>query len=220
MEELINVADTARRLSPKNPIALIGHSRGGLVARKFMQERPPDVRAAITISTPHRGSRIGAIGKYLKPCSTLIKKMLPRDTHTTVSKVIKSVSDLVESGAIKELLPGSEFLKGLKDVSQKGVRYISFGGTSPRLITFYLWKRAGDKMIPKPLLSIPDSLVRIFPSFMAADEITPGKGDGLVAAKSSLHPFASKHYNLNMNHLNIIWHPEVINRTLGILYTI
>jgi len=220
VEELGGVVKRANSLFPKKPIALVGHSRGGLIARKFMEKERQGIKALVTISTPHSGSTIARLGKYLKPLSVVLKGILPKDTHGTISRVIKNVTDLLEGNALKELLPGSEFFKNLGDLPQKGVNYMSFGGTEPRMLTIYIREKIGKKMRTKALLSIPDSLFKVFPSFLVMDEITPGKGDGLVTAKSSLLPWTVKHYNLAVNHVSILWNRKTITRAMGVFKAI
>ncbi len=220
VEELNEVLTISKRLFPESPVVLIGHSRGGLIARKFMQRKRPGIRALITISTPHAGSSIAGLEKYLRPFSFFLKSILPEDTHRTISRAIKNSADLLQGNALKELLPDSAFFKNLTDCPQKGVSYISFGGTEPRLLTIYIWKRTGKKMYQKPLLSIPDSLLKIIPSFLVMEEIMPGKGDGLVSAKSSLLPWASKHHNLRANHVSILWNRRAIKSIIEALKAI
>lgn len=216
VEELAEIIKETKKLFPKTPIALIGHSRGGLIARKLMERKIPEIKALITISTPNAGSRISHIGKYLSPLCTFLKGILPKDTHGAISKIIKNINELLEGNALKELLPNSDFFKNLKDCPINDINYLSFGGTEPRVFTIYTWKK-NKKMNPRPLLSIPDSLLKILPSSMVPDEIVPGRGDLLVSAKSSLLPWASRHYNLPANHLSIMWHRETINNTIGVL---
>jgi pimeloyl-ACP methyl ester carboxylesterase len=210
VEELTWVIERVKKLFPENPISLIGHSRGGLIARKFMEKRRPEVKAFITISTPHAGSEIATLGKYLKPVSVFLKGMFPRDTHSKISETIKNVAHLLEGNALRELLPDSSFYKKLRDKKQKGIDYVSFGGTQPRLLTLYVWKKKENILYPRTLLSIPDSLVKIFPSFLAVDEVVPGKGDGLVSAQSSFLPYAPRHVTVPVNHLSILWNKKVI----------
>lgn len=220
VEELTWIMKKTKKLFPEIPVALIGHSRGGLIARKFMEKKNTEVKALITISSPHAGSSIAKLSKYLKPFSALLKGILPKDTHSIISETIKNIVYFLEGSALKELHPGSGFLKNLRDSPQKGVNYISFGGIEPRLFTVYVLKKAGKKMYPKPLLTIPDSISKIFPSFIVADEIAPGKGDGLVTTKSSLLPWASRHYNLRANHISITWNRKTISNTINVLKTI
>jgi len=217
VEELAEVMEEVKRLFPETPLALIGHSRGGLVARKFMEINKTGIKALITISTPNAGSRISSIGKYLSPLSALLKDILPQNTHGTISEIIKNIRELVEGNALGELLPGSDFFKNLKDSFIEGVSYISFGGTDPRILTIYKWKREDKRNIPYPMLSIPHSLLKIFPPSFIPEEILPGSGDLLVSTKSSLLPWASRHYNLAANHFSIMWHEKTIDNTVSVL---
>jgi pimeloyl-ACP methyl ester carboxylesterase len=217
VEELDEIVKRTKRLFPGKPIALIGHSRGGLIARKFMERKISGIKALITISTPHAGSALARFGEYLSPLSRSLKNMLPRDTHGTVSNIIKNIAELVQGNAPKELLPSSDFFKNLKDSPQKDIYYISFGGIKTELLTLYTWRKKDDRMYTSPLLTIPDSLIKIFPASIIPEELTPGKGDVLVSAKSSVLPWASRHCNLSANHISIMWHLETINNTTEVL---
>jgi hypothetical protein len=73
------------------------------------------------------------------------------------------------------------------------------------------------KMHPRKLLTIPDSLLKFMPSSAIPEEITPGKGDIMVTARSSALPWASEHYNLKANHFTILWDKKVIKETMRIL---
>ncbi len=220
VDELGEVVKRTGTFFPKSAIVLVGHSRGGLIARKFMECRPPGIKALITVSTPNSGSAIAGLVRYLKPCSTALKRILPENTHSAVSSIVKNIAELLDGKAVRELLPGSAFFENLEDSAVKGVKYISFGGTEPRFLTAYIRKGSGDKMYLKASLSIPDSLLKIFPSSFVMDEITPGKGDGLVTAKSSLMPWSSKHYNLSANHLSILWARKTISGIMGAIRSI
>ncbi len=217
IEELEVIVTRTKELFPGRPLILIGHSRGGLIARKFMEKNTHDIRAMVTIATPHKGSSLSRLGKYLSPLSPVLKKILPQNTHGTVTEVLTNVSDLLDGTALKELLPGSDFLKHLQQTPIHGVEYLSFGGTTTKLITLYTWKKREDRKIPIPLLTIPDSLLKHLPSAIIPDEIIAGKGDFMVTADSSELPWASPHYNLPSNHISIAGHQKVINKTIELL---
>jgi hypothetical protein len=56
--------------TPNAKVTLVGHSRGGLAARAFLQQPVSSVEKAsvsglLTIGTPHQGSRLGRIYNYL-----------------------------------------------------------------------------------------------------------------------------------------------------------
>jgi pimeloyl-ACP methyl ester carboxylesterase len=217
VEDLEYVIKRIKRLFPKCPLVLIGHSRGGLIARRFMQKRRYVIKALITIGTPHAGSSLSQIGNYLEPLYPLIKRTLPEDTHTAISRIIKRIHDLLEGNALKELLPDSDFFDRLNDSPRKGVRYLSFGGTRPRILTVYAWRKRGVKIYPRPILSIPDSILKILPSKIIPDEMIDGKGDLLVTAKSSVLPWAEEHYNLPVNHVSILWNKKTLEKTIQLL---
>jgi pimeloyl-ACP methyl ester carboxylesterase len=217
LEELDEIMQRAGRLFPDRPLALIGHSRGGLIARKFMEREVPGIKALITLSSPHRGSSLSRIGKRLSPLSAVLKGILPRDMHGTVSAVLKNVTDLLEGSALKELVPGSDFFRELRDSEVDGIIYLSFGGTKTELLTLYKWKKQGDTLYPRPLLVIPDSLIKVLPVSIIPDELCPGKGDFMVTAESSVLPWADRHYDLNVNHISIMWNKTVINRVSELL---
>ncbi len=220
VQDLEEVMETAQALFPKNPIAFVCHSRGGLIARKFMEKRRPEIKALITIATPNSGSAISNIGRYIAPLYAVFKGILPKSTHGDLADIIKNTGELLEGKAIKELMPDSDFFRSLKDSPQRGVYYISFGGTEPKVLTVYRWEERDGKILPKELFSIPDSLSKVLPPSLQLDEITPGKGDVLVSAKSSLLPWSPAHYDLPANHLSIMWHKEVIEKTIEVLRNI
>ncbi|MBI5663500.1 MAG: alpha/beta hydrolase [Nitrospirae bacterium] len=211
VEELDEIMQMAGNIFRNKPLAIIGHSRGGLIARKFMEREVPGLKALITLSTPHRGSSLSRIGKRLAPLSAFLKGTLPGDTHGAVSRVLKNVADLLEANALKELMPGSDFFRDLKDAAVDGTNYLSFGGTKTGLLTLYKWKKEGDELYPKPLLIIPDSLIKVLPASIIPDELRPGKGDFMVTAESSVLPWPGRHYNLRANHISIAWNRKMIS---------
>lgn len=217
VEDLKEVMAKIEELFPDMPVALIGHSRGGLVARKFMETPDRRVRALITIASPHAGSSLSRIGVYLSPLHGAIRNLLPKETHGTVSRIFKRISELVDGDALKELLPGSDFFRQLKDAPSKKVHYLSFGGEKTELITLYKReKKDGEKSV-KEILTIPDSLLKFIPASKIPDEITPGKGDIMVSAESSVLPHASEHYNLQANHFTIMWDRKMIRKIRDLL---
>jgi len=220
IEELGYIVKKAKMVFPERSLALIGHSRGGLVARKHMEKRDPAVKALITIASPHKGSSLSRLEKYLAPLKPAVKKLLPVNVHGTANEVLKRVNELIEGNALKELLPGSDFFKDLKDAPHDDIEYLSFGGTTTKLLTVYSWKKQGNKFYPAQLLIIPDSLIKILPASIIPAEITPGRGDILVTAESAVLPWARQHFDLPANHISIVWHKKTISCTIEILENI
>lgn len=217
VSELKYIMAKSEELFPGCPAALIGHSRGGLIARKFMEERHPAIKALITIASPHSGSSISKIAGYLSPLAGVLKGIMPEEKYGTIMETVSRTTDFLLGEALKELMPGSDFFKGLKDSCAKDIRYLSFGGTEPRLLTLYQWKKVGSEIYPKPMIEIPDSLMKLLPSSLKLQELTPGKGDALVSAESSVMPWSSDHYDLPANHVSIMWHKDVIQKTIEVL---
>ncbi len=217
VEELQEISGLTSRVFPGKNIALVCHSRGGLIARKFMEKKRPNIKALITLSTPHKGSSLSLIGRHLSPLSVFIKGILPGHTHGTISNVMKSIGDLIEGTALKELMPGSDFFKNLGDTAVSGISYLSFGGRKTELVSVYKWKQEARRMRAKPVMVIPDSMIKIIPASLVPDEIIAGRGDVMVTVKSAVLPWAERHYNLYANHISITWNRKVISTVLELL---
>jgi len=87
------LAEKIERITTKHKIKkihIIGHSMGGLIAKKYIQEYGGEkhVRSLITLGTPHHGTPTALIGVFLMGGGVLSRspmQMLPR------SKVIRSL---------------------------------------------------------------------------------------------------------------------------------
>jgi pimeloyl-ACP methyl ester carboxylesterase len=206
VSELNEIVQLAGGLTKKGVI-LIGHSRGGLIARKYLMTNTKDIRGLYTISTPHHGSAIAKIGEYLSPLGSLIAPFIPAGNKGLLAGAIKRIADFLRSGAFLELLPESDFFRTLKDGPLTGLSYASFGGTSPTL--FYLYT-----------LSFPDILEKIIPAQFYPEELKKGRGDGLVSAESSKFPWAHEHHNVHCNHAEILFEEGMRDRLVKIIGTI
>jgi pimeloyl-ACP methyl ester carboxylesterase len=214
VEEIIKLAKELTNAG----IILIGHSRGGLIARKYLfQKRDSFVKSLITISSPHQGSSIARLACYLKPLASVISPLFSNTTKGTPSSSMKHVLDFLKSRALKELLPQSSFLKSLRDAPLDWVSYISLGGTVPTLFSLYRWhwEPVGEGksyrwlLKPEELFSIPEIFQKVIPDKFYPDEITKGKGDGLVSAESSKIPWYNEHYNFSLNHAQMLFDKDV-----------
>lgn len=217
VEELGEVVLKVRKKFPSRPIAFICHSRGGLVARKYMESKPKGIKALITIASPHRGSSLSKIGKYIEALTKPLKAIVPKDSHGTVSGIIKNLRELVDGKALKELMPDSDFINNLKDSPSKDTHYLSFGGRKTSLLNIYKWGKVDDSVQAKSILTIPDSLLKIIPASARPLELTTGKGDFMVTAESSVLPWTTEHYNLQANHFTISWNKKVREITIEVL---
>ena len=199
VEELKEIIKIAKGLT-KDGLVIIGHSRGGLVARRYLLEGDPSIRVLITISTPHKGTILSRYAMYLSPFAERIEPLFSK-TKGKFSSAVRRSLNFLKSEALKELLPDSPFFKTLKDKPRKGVYYRSMGGTYPTLFTM-----AG--------IRIPDSLCKVIPEGLCPPELKIGEGDGMVSAASSVLSWADKHFNFELNHADILFDKMVRNKIL------
>lgn len=195
IKELKEILNKAQDLTKKG-IILIGHSRGGLIGRKYLLEKEHSIKGLITISTPHKGTSVAKIAKYLIPFVSVIKPLFPAGDRGTISFALNKIKELLKSRALKELLPNSNFFRTLRDGPLHGIYYISVGGTDPTIFT-------------SPRISIPDIFEKIIPQSLYPEEMKKGKGDGLVSAESSRLPWSNEHYNFKCNHAEILFEKKV-----------
>ncbi|MBI4689880.1 MAG: alpha/beta fold hydrolase [Nitrospirae bacterium] len=215
VEELREMINKVNRHS-KAGIILIGHSRGGLIARKYLETADSRVRGLITIATPHMGSSIAKWVQYISPLASSISPLIHEGDRKKFSFTVKRILNFIGGKAIRELLPDSEFFRLLKPVEFNGMFCMSFGGTSPSLFTIYRWKikdkGRGKGFEPEALFSFPDILEMIIPKRLFPDELRNGHGDGLVSAHSSKLPYCDNHYNYRVNHAGILFNERVRER--------
>jgi len=182
--------------SASSGILLICHSRGGLIARKYLETPDRRVQFLATLSTPHQGTTLARWGTYVSPLASFldlcIEKAVRREARTALQRVLGFLS----SDGLKELLPGSSFYGDLHDSPQPGAGYVSAGGTSPDLL------RLNGR-------SLSEVMARLMPKQGLPPEMREGEGDGLVSRASSVMPFADRHYDFSVNHAAVLFNHEV-----------
>lgn len=202
VEELIEVVGHLGHV-PHHGLIIIGHSRGGLIARAALVEKgfPHErekLRGLITICSPHGGTELshwaGYVGKMTKPINSMIEAP---DGQNSVRATIKRILEFLESKGVMELLPGSDFLRSLGPAPPEGAYCLSLGGTNPALITM------------PGFFAFPSSFEKVFPSDLYPEEISAGKGDGLVSAASARLPFGAEHMDFHVNHAAVAVDTEV-----------
>jgi len=183
---------------PHKGLIIIGHSRGGLLARAALasEEFPPggeDLLGLVTLCTPHGGSELSRWAVHAGKLTSVLNSKIddPGGKHS-VRGTIKNMMEFVESKGVKELLPGSEFLGSLPVTAPEGAYCLSVGGTNPALITM-----PGG-------FSFPSTFEKIFPDGLYPEEMAEGKGDGLVTATSARLPYASEHLDFHVNHAAVV----------------
>ena len=216
VSELKNIITMVRNCC-ESGIVLIGHSRGGLVARKYLARGDERVRAVITLASPHGGSRMARWVEYAAPLVSFLSSLIPDSEKGTLTHTLKKVFDFLKSKAVRELLPDSPFFQSLDDDCVNGVQYLSLGGKDPTLFSVYKKSAErimdGDKsgrhvMRMQRLFSVPDIFEQFIPERFFPDEMKIGKGDGLVSTESSRFPWTDNHADFPVNHAGILFDEE------------
>lgn len=218
------------------PIALLGHSRGGLLIRQMLKEKLRErstrgrVRWAITLHSPHSGSEMARWPESF-PTSWMNNVDLgPLDQNrnqiqNAIRAMLHPLTEFVLTPGEQELAPDSPLLRNLANGEQTypEINYISFGGTSVRYSRVYAWFFTLDSYEPhrrereikrffiwrrRPAEIDPISpLADEMPDFN--QEVTPGLGDFLVSNASSRFPWPDTHYANSLNHVEVLWNPQV-----------
>lgn len=225
------------------PVVVMGHSRGGLIGRAYLGDpevkadhergdaRFPPVSGLITISSPHQGSHMALLDDKVIGFLSKLQKVvpaLPNDVGNKVIEGLKAKIDAYVGAHGDEIEPGSPLFRAMEaqEPIRSGVRCISVGGTSPRLLRIYLWSFTGDSLVPrkrgggqlefhwkaKPIEAkgaspVPDGLPLKLLG-MDLDEVTPGRGDGLTADKRCRFPSSFKgteHLSFPLSHAEELW---------------
>ena len=207
--KFISSLDLQKKDSFDNQIILIGHSRGGLIARKYIElYGNKGISALITIATPHHGSTMAEWVGHISMIVSILKPFLKHLPEGRISKAIKRISDFFRSEAIKELLPDSSFIKSLQPI--RNIKCYSLAGIDPHLFSLYRWdvKKVEDTFVVRPeeFFSYPESLIRLLPDRLVPSEWRSGAGDGLVSLESAR--FGSRCCELKLNHANILTDKE------------
>lgn len=191
--ELHEVIDYALKIE-NSGIILIGHSRGGLAARIALPElleRGTPIMALVTIASPHHGSSMARWASLLAPFASFADKLIPESEKKTLASAVKRALGFLASTGVRELLPGSELIRSLKDEKPGDIYCLSAGGTNPALFEI-------------KGMSINAIFSRALPKGVLPDELTAGRGDFLVTDESAVLPFADEHLTFHKNHLRII----------------
>jgi pimeloyl-ACP methyl ester carboxylesterase len=195
VKELMYVTGLAGEMN-RAGLVFVCHSRGGLILRQALPGME-NVKAVVTLSTPHLGTGMARWAAYLSPLASSLNQLLPDAEKGRVRTSLKRSLDFMESRAVKDLLPGSDFLLSLRGSPPEGCYCLSAGGTDPRM-----FKLGGS-------LQLPETLEKLIPGKMLPEEMQGGKGDGLVSARSARLPYADEHLEFHVNHPEMIVDPEV-----------
>jgi pimeloyl-ACP methyl ester carboxylesterase len=220
------------------PIALVGHSRGGLVIHKLLRDQGSlggRIRRVITIHSPHHGSQMAKAPERLaEDAAELFAKVeLPPEVKHPLKElalqIVSPLNRMIDDGS-KELAPESPLITGLLsgDAPVEGVQYFTFGGTTPTLVRLYTWLFTPMSSVPqyknleqyfdwqaKPAeVGLVSPLLDHITAF--APEIKAGQGDSLVTDLSARLPY-SVHETDQLNHAEVLWDRTLQQKAARIL---
>ncbi|MBW1972098.1 MAG: hypothetical protein JRI44_04580 [Deltaproteobacteria bacterium] len=211
VKELNIIMEFAKDKAKGKDIIFLAHSRGGLIARKYIQEKREfntNVKALIMLSTPNYGSRLATMGNFLKTSTRFIEMLLPKELKEEKRLIIGGVEQFLnvfKDSAIEELSPDSSFIKELisneEKEQDKDIEYFNIVGTSPIFTRLYRIIDKGKKKTEE-ILSILGVIEKMAPSFLLPDEIKEGKGDGMVAYVRAMIPWIEGTHQWKMEGVN------------------
>lgn len=214
VEELGQVMDRINVDYPNASVYLVGHSRGGIIARKYLDEGTIPARGLITLATPHHGTAMARFAGYLKPLAAILLPMLPESGRGPVRDAIRRTTLFLASPAIQELLPESELMKSLASPPlNRDMRSLSFGGNNPGLFSLYLRSSKRSSWLR---LTFPELLLKALPKAKLPEEAKEGRGDALVTDRSA-HLKETNHRSVHLNHVAIAYDHSVQDEIIDFL---
>jgi pimeloyl-ACP methyl ester carboxylesterase len=214
------------------PVALIGHSRGGLLIRKLLKEQRTlpgmeRVRWVVTLNSPHQGTELGRYpGRMAAETVDLLDCCVPQivtaafkpQLKDLVTEAMRPLSKILVDFESRELIPDGPLLRDLTngEAPMPGVKYYTFGGTNPTYYRLYAWMFDAMSAVPQ-LRGVttyfvwrvkPVELTPISPVLDGirdfVPEVTVGAGDGLVSDARARLPW-STHFTTKLNHAEVLW---------------
>ncbi len=223
-----------RARSPAAPpsVALVGHSRGGLLIRRILKERKASgdiarVKWVVTIHSPHQGSELGQWpGRLASETADLVDCCAPSvisvplkaELRNLVTEAMRPMTKLLVDFESRELTPDSPMLRSLAngETALPGVKYYTFGGVNPSYFRLYAWTFDATSAVPQYKGLSQYFVWRVNPAVLAPispvfDKIRPfvaevkaGFGDGLVSDARARLPW-STHFTDHLNHAEVLW---------------
>jgi len=234
VDELAVVMDALIDFFPvETRFVLLGHSRGGLLIRKFLKDHAKlaeQVSMVITLHSPHTGSELANLADDVTGAVTWLESQI----GSLATDALGWLLAITQSDAYQEMAIGSAFLTMLAagERALPWINYFTFGGVSVRLTRILSWVYTLDSAFPR--LHVPPFLHRRMMAEVpgispvantlrpTVDELTEGRGDLLTADLRDRLPFAT-HQTNPINHAEALWHPTIqaqVLRILGVNVTI
>jgi predicted esterase len=237
------VHTAARSPGAPPPVALVGHSRGGLLIRKILKEKGSmgRVKWAVTLHSPHAGSELGrAPGLVVAEVLDLMDCCAPAPVKQKLRDLVVEIMRPATTHCSflwcwndedRELQPNSPMLQKIADGEKKleDVTYYTFGGTNPRVYRLYTWLFDAQSGVPQYSKDRGQYFVwRVKPVEVASvspildkirdftPEVVPGKGDALVSDARSRLPW-SIHTTTQLNHAELLWDKPLMAKVAGLI---
>ncbi|MBZ5540586.1 MAG: hypothetical protein LAN61_08720 [Acidobacteriia bacterium] len=220
------------------PIALVGHSRGGLLIHKLLREQGSlggRIRWMITIHSPHHGSLVAKTPEVLVNDAEKVfdganlPSAVKGPLREAAIKIVSPMHQLIDDGS-KELAPDSPVITGLLngDAPVPGVQYYTFGGTNPMIVRLYTWLFTPESAVPQykgleqyfHWKAKPAEVGLVSPLLDGVNAVVPeikaGQGDTLVTDASARLPY-SIHETDQLNHAEVLWDRPLQEKVARIL---
>jgi len=206
--------------STKGPIALVAHSRGGLVARKLLKlhgDAGGRIKWLVTLHTPHYGTSISTnADKAYDNMEGAFQTIFPASWKGHITKMkgflLKTTGTTPARNLAAHVLP-AQIQSG--ETYIPSIKYVTFGGTSPALMKVHYRTYTPTSKAPffkKQLFVTPFGANTLFA------ETKEGVGDILVTNSSAqLKHIPSVHYSAPLNHGLVLAHQGTIFKVRDIL---
>jgi alpha-beta hydrolase superfamily lysophospholipase len=231
------VAEILRRLPTDRRLALLAHSRGGLLARQFLVSNAGNaaLRARlamlITLHSPHLGTELAGIANALNSALVAATGLNP-----VAAAVLGWLQSQVNAPSYQEMAVGSAYLSSLIAAeAAAGAPIIpirTFGGTSALLSRARSWVFTPGSAVPQvtsiwPLrvefhwettpLALPSPITGIPVLGLLAPELRDSVGDLLVTDARSRLPGERSHQTNRLNHAEALWDPTLQQQIIAAL---
>jgi hypothetical protein len=229
------VLEILQRLPAERQLALLAHSRGGLLARKLLIDSAGDqtifsrLAVLVTLHTPHTGSELASIANTLNGAIAVATAANPASAG-----VLSWLQNQVNAPSYQELATGSPFLTALADAeAATGAPIIpihTFGGTSALLSRARSWVFTPGSAVPQttsiwPLQvefhwettpwALPSPASGISALGLLAPELRDTVGDLLVTDDRSRLRGERSHQSNRINHAEALWDPVLQGQVIA-----
>lgn len=230
------VFDSVRAEFPDAPVHLLCHSRGGLLARRWLattRRVAPDtlagVASVITLSSPHQGSGLADIQRFVDSMgASLLGKFTLGLWDSALEESVMRELGLVNNEFLAQLEADESALARGRTTPHPGIPLHALSGSRPRLARFHVYNSTVGSLIPRwhaPMFrwsgttgnhyhGSPDTFEAVLP-----EEVKTGQGDVLVSIRRSVPATwaPTSTATFPVNHSSILWDGAVKRRVLSLL---